>query len=156
MANSSNRTIVTYENGGPHPRNFNFSPTCPTNEQASLLPARSQYGAVEWQTVPMSPGNVRHQYSEKPFDYEDMYMSVPKGTLYDHDFSMNGPTGQGQKKVMVGHFKAWPLTNRHVFEAKDYNSGYFKKPGFISSNEYDYGVVSQPNHLRTHWTGTGV
>ena len=154
MSNGSNRTIPNYENGGPHPRNFDFSPTCPMNEQAALLPARSQHGAVEWQTVPMSPGSLRHQYSEIPFNYEDMYMSVPKGTLYDHDFSMTHPTGMGRKKVVGGgHFKAWPLTNRHVWEAKDYTEGYFKKPGFISSQEYDYSFRTQPNHLRTHWTG---
>lgn len=151
MANSSNRTIPNFETGGPHPKNFTFSPACVTNEQAAVLPARSQYGAVEWQTVPMSPGNLRHQYSEKPFDYEDMYMSIPKGTLYDHDFSQSYPTGLGMKKVIGGgHFKAWPLTNMHVFETKDYSSSFFKKPGPIT-DQYTYAFQTQPTHLRTDW-----
>jgi len=149
MSNGSNRTIPNFSTAIV-PRNFTFSTTCPTNEQAAILPASSSYGSVKWQTVPMSPGNVRHQYSDDLFDYPDMYMSVPMGTLYDHDFSMSHPTGVGMGKVIGGgHFKTWPLTNRHVFEAKDYTSGFFKKPDSISSNVYNYGFETQPAHMKT-------
>lgn len=146
---SSNRTIPNYETGGPHPKNFTYNPRCVSNEQGSLIP---QDAHVLWETVPMSPGNLRHQYSEKPFDYEEMSMSVPKGTLYDHDFSQTYPTGLGMNKIIGGgHYKVWPLTNVHVFEAKDYTVGYFKKPGSIST-AYDYEFQTQPTRLRTNWS----
>ena len=143
----SNRTLPNYEFGGPNPRHFGYSKECPLNEEAFLIPENS---GVEWEIKPMSPATVRHLYSPIPLNYEDMYMYIPKGTLYDHNFSKSvGSTGMGVNKKIGGHYITWPLTNEHVLEQRDYTSHYFKRPGPISSNTYNYTYQVQPNHFRT-------
>lgn len=140
----SNRTIPNQEFGGPIP-NMNYSPQCPVNEQADLIPK-----GVHWQTVPMSPASVKHLYSETPLNYEDMYQSIPMGTLYDSNFSETYPTGLGRKKIIGGgHFKVWPLTNEHVFETRNYTEQYFLKPTPISNAIYDRSIISGDNRLRS-------
>jgi hypothetical protein len=141
----SNRVLPNYETGGPIPRPFKYSERCPVNEEASLMPK-----GVEWQTRPMSPATMKHIYSEKPLNYEDMYQSVPMGTLYDSDFSQGYPTGMGRAKIIGGgQIKAWPLTNMHVFEPRNYSDRYWAKPTFISNGIYDRSITSGDNRLRT-------
>ena len=164
---SQNRTSPNYEFGGPLPRNFNYDRNCILNEIAFVMPSdhdfdkngtrirntyryHSQPNKVCWDDKPLAPSSIKHLYSEKLFDYQQVYGNVPKGTLYDHNFSRTYPTGLGQEKIIGGgHYKTWPLTNRHVIEIQDYTNDYFP----ILPPEYWVGseVVTQPTHLHTNW-----
>ena len=143
----ANTTLPNYENGGPLPFSFNYSPNCPINMQSSLIPIGSN---VRWETVPTSPASVKHLYSGIPNHYESMYSSVPMDTIYGHDFSQTYPNGLGKKKIIGGgHYKVWPLTNQHTFESRNYSSQYFRKPGPISKVIYNHEITDSTAHIKS-------
>lgn len=156
----SNYVLPNYEFGQPLPRNFGYDPNCPLNEIAFIIPNRTttpystaKAACVDWQQVPSSPSTVKHLYSEIPLNYEQMFNTIPKDTLYGFDFSRNWPTGLGRNKIIGGgHYKTWPLTNEHVLESRDYTSYYFKRPGPILGTGSSYNdVQTQPTRLHTNW-----
>ena len=165
---ASNRTIPNYEFGEPLPNNFPYSTHCTLNNIAFVQPKtgdltrngthiRDTYrynnpnvDEVCWQKKALAPSSVKHLYSEKLFDYQHVYGNVPKGTLYDHDFSRTYPTGLGREKVIGGgHYKTWPLTNWHVLEVQDYTDGYYPilEPQYWVGSE----IQTQPNHVHSNW-----
>lgn len=152
-----------YQTGGARPRNFQHSHYCAHNQQAQLIPenARCNYKdvhhfnpstsskkKVEIRREPMSPSTVKHLYSDNPLNYEQRFKLTPKGTLYDHQFIETHPTGLGRRKVLGGgHYKVYPLTNRHVIESREYTSHSFPKP--IWGTEKNKDLVTYANHVRT-------
>ena len=138
-----NRVLPNYESGGPFPQRFDFDMYCPVNEQAQLIPDPDL-----WETVPMAPTTLKHQYSPIPMNYPEMKITRPKGTLYDQNFVETYPTGMGRRKIIGGgHYKVYPLTNRHVIESRVYTDYYFPRPKW--STEYRNELVTTPNHVRT-------
>lgn len=139
-----NWQLPNRQTGGPRPRNFVYSPSCPYNQQAQLVPDDAR---VKWERVPMTPSNVKHLYSSEPEGYEQRFQHRPKGTLYDHQFTETWPSGLGRMKVLGGgHYKVYPLTNRHVVESRDYTSYSFPRPQW--GTERQYGMIVYPNHVR--------
>lgn len=153
----SNRTYPNYEFGGPLPQNFDYNTKCQLNEIAFVLPGdpRTDLTSLNnrevcWEKKPLAPSSVKHLYSEKLFDYQHVFGDVPKGTLYDHDFSRTYATGLGRQKIIGGgHYKVWPLTNWHVLENQDYTDYHFPTlpPQYFVGSE----ITSKPNYVHTDW-----
>lgn len=154
-----NRTLPNYQYGGAQPRNFVHNHRCAHNQQAQLIPERLTEGCgsttttngikhVEMEHVPMAPSTVKHLYSKEPLNYEQRFQSRPKGTLYDNQFTETFPTGIGKRKVLGGgHYKVYPLTNRHVIESRDYTSYSFPRP--VWNTERKPELITFHNHVRT-------
>ena len=139
-----NRTLPDRQSGGPRPQNFVHDPQCAHNQQAQLIPDDA---CVEWEQVPMAPSTVKHLYGPEPEGYDQRFQTRPKDTLYDQQFTETWPSGLGKKKVLGGgHYKVYPLTNRHVIESREYTSHAFPRPQW--GTERQRGLVTHPNHVR--------
>lgn len=140
-----NTSLPDYETGGPHPKNFGYNPACRLNQQAQLIPDNA---CIDWSPVPAPPSTVKHLYSPKPADYDPRMINKPVGTLYNHQFVETWPTGMGQQKVIGGgHYKVYPLTNRHVNESRDYTPYYFPRP--LWGTQISREIVTTSNHVKS-------
>ena len=138
----ANRVLPNYQYGGPSPSNFVYDPECPINQQARIIPDNA---GVCWRREPMPQSTVKHLY-DGPLNYGQRFILRPQGTLYDHDFVQTHPTGLGRHKVLAGgHYLTYPLTNRHVREARDYTSYYFPKPQWGQNAFGD--IFQHPNEI---------
>lgn len=156
--NKMNRELPNYQSGGPRPQNFSYYPQCGLHQQAQLLPdersvtttaipANPNVPDCMMAQVPMAPSTVKHLYPSHPEGYEQRFQTVQVGTLYDHQFVETWPTGMGRQKVLGGgHYKVYPLTNRHVIESRDYTSYSFPRPQW--STERNPRLVTTTNHVR--------
>jgi len=158
-----NISLPNYQTGGAKPRNFSHNHHCAHNQQAQLIPedakcsykditsvnhSTSSKSKVKIEREPMAPSTVKHLYSSDPLNYEQRFKIVPKNTLYNHQFTETHPTGLGRRKVLGGgHYKVYPLTNRHVIESREYTSYSFPKPSWGTEKSKD--LISYPNHVRT-------
>ena len=158
-----NKSLPNYQTGGPAPRNFIHDHYCAHNQQAQLIPedgrcnyknpsslnsSTSAARKVEIKREAMAPSTVKHLYSDEPLNYEQRFKIAPKGTLYDNQFTETHPTGLGRRKVLGGgHYKVYPLTNRHVIESRDYTSYSFPRPMWGTKRTKE--LVTYPNHVRT-------
>jgi len=135
-----NRSLPNHQYGGSRPQNF-YEEKCHINQISQVLPNG------KWEKVPMNPSTVKHLYSTKPNNYEQRFQYRPVGTLYDNDFSQTYKTGMGTRKVISGgHFKAYPLTNIHTVENRDYTSYNFPRPTWSTQHQREY--ITNENHIR--------
>lgn len=141
---------TNYQYGGPRPwQPSRDASHCGTTQLAQIIPKDSD---VEWERVPMAPSTVKHLYSEIPNHYEQRFQYRPTETLYGHQFKQTYLTGMGRKKVIGGgHYKVYPLTNRHVTEDREYTSYNFPRPSWQTQRQR--GVITSDTHVRTEgWT----
>jgi hypothetical protein len=142
----SNRTLPNSEFGGPISKNYNYSYACPLNEINFTVPCNQP---VKWDTVLANPTTLKSQYKNNgtEAEYPNMTKVIPRGTLYDHDFSQYYRTGMGRQKLIGGgNYKTWPATNIHIVEDVTYTDDYWKRPGYC----LDSVTETQPTHLRSN------
>lgn len=142
----ANKVLLNYETGAPFPTYPKYNKTCHLNEQIQYIPDGTSStgnhpldtGKTYWRNIPSGPTTLKHLYSPIPLNYEQRYTTTPIGTLYDHDYSQTWTTGEGRKKLLGGHYKAWPLTHQNIRETHDYNGYHFERP---SDNYYGNEVI---------------
>lgn len=86
---------------------------------------------VEYGFQTNGPASLKHLYNG-PHDYQVQARAVPKGTMYEMDYSEFGYGGKRE----VYHYKVYPFTHRHARELNYYNGYTLPYPNITGWTQY--------------------